>query len=494
MFKKRLPYGIAVILTGITILSGPINFRIIYHYLESSECGLWILMVSMLAYVPAFDFGLNQSVLEQLSARGDNSNRIVLMVIQSKINLLIAQFVVIGLIGVIGLIYLCNLVPQRDLNALVLVSWGFIVISMYVVSVNSLFLSVLLGTGEVLNERLLRAFVILFSGVGTFLSLKNGGKIVGLAQIWLLTNSCLFVFLLTKLGFVKIFPILVIRAIVSKNKIFAKAFRRMHFVMMNIGGILILQSHSMITSCSVGLDNIARVDLIVKIVMTTVMVSVIKVQLEMPFVLGLIKNRNDFVAANIMLTGNRLAILTAISIYSAFLINYDFVMVDIFGLNSAPSITYAVLYGLIMLFEISCYSYVAPMMTRGFNAIGFLSLISGLGIVFTAPKIIGWLGLNGLPITILAWQCITCYAYILLKLVFDFKISFQTIFQQLGKKPAILGVGMVVVWFLKQMFVKVLSKKVSGMSPVIALLTGFMIVAWCFYVEKRIVEKKLCSL
>jgi hypothetical protein len=464
-------YIAAAALTVLTVLIGPINLRILTAFMPPAEAGLWILMISAMGYVSIFDFGLNQGILERLSVRRSRTIKYTINLLRSQAKVLIAQLFIIFLIDMSVFYWIHSAKNQHSQLISILWTWGFISATMLVAAINNCGLSILIGVGRVFEERMLRTLFLLLCSFAVFVSLRNGGNIVSIGAVWLTSSICISVYGIIRIycycGFIQIKKIFKIKKLLTRRDL----SRGVKYLALNLGGLLILQSHSIVISSAVGLQGVLHADIIVKIVMVFITVSTINVQLNMPLAVGYSRARDNEKAAEIIQYANYRSLVLGGVLYAGFLLNYSAIMRYMFGLERFPDMIYAALYGLVLIFEVNCYSLVAPLITKGFGAVGWLSLGSGFSIVLIGPIVVRKVGVFGLPIIIIISQMAWCYIYIITKTGVAFNIDIIKHYLVVGRGFGWISMIAVLIFLIKQLFANFLHVDEAFRDISVAMLT-----------------------
>lgn len=188
--SSRIAYGTlaSLILTATTMLVSVIQLRLFVHDLAPDHAGLWILLMSLGQYVAVMDLGFGPTLSREIAfALGrspdsaDSRSHISSLIasIQRVLTLLALALFVIGL--PIGAFIIWRHEPTAELFE----TWLIFLMGAATNLTGNLGLMALYGFGSVTTERLIRAVSQVLWLIMSFIALKAGFGLRGLAIAWL---------------------------------------------------------------------------------------------------------------------------------------------------------------------------------------------------------------------------------------------------------------------------------------------------------------------
>lgn len=277
-------------LTVITTIVSIVQLRLILDFLTTDVAGMWLLFLSIGAYIAFFDFGISPTLSREIGFILGRRDQSAVNVHEQEVADLLAtcwrMFVALACAAfVFGLILMGVYLWFQPLTAYQTeIQWAWLIFLLGA-STNILggaVFAALYGMGDVATERIIRSVMLLF-GLGlAYLSLYFGYGIIGLAVSWLIQNLVARLFALWVLNanhpWIKN-----ARGCARKDLLFNIAVPSLKWAAMGFGAILILQTDNIIIATMLGTGFIPQYEAVAKMAVALMTLSLLIVNSSTPF-------------------------------------------------------------------------------------------------------------------------------------------------------------------------------------------------------------------
>lgn len=288
--SRKIANGIlgGIMLTLVSIVVAFLQFRFVVQYLPKDTAGIWFLFITFGGYIIFFDLGVGPTVAREISFIVGSNNEdeqkkraqiaaLVATCVRTFYVLATGVFV-IGLIG--GLLFLATVAGTEILSE-VRIAWFVFVLGASLNLLGSASFATLYGLGNVVMERIIRAFTLLF-GLGLSIgALQLGFGLLGLACAWALQGVAARV-----AGWIVLhrsYPHLRTAGQPSMALLRRIAGPSLKWAATALGGILILQTDNVIIAAVIGPAAIPAYEAVARIAITLMTFSMLIVTSSSPF-------------------------------------------------------------------------------------------------------------------------------------------------------------------------------------------------------------------
>ena len=463
-------------LTAITTIVSIVQLRLILQFLPDDVAGMWLLFLSVGAYIAFFDFGISPTLSREISFLLGGKEAVGCMHEQQVADLLttcLRMFAVLACVAfVLGAIlmgtYLWNLAPSEH-KAAIQWAWMIFLAGATINIVGGAIFAALYGLGDVATERIIRS-ISLLCGLGlSYLSLYFGYGIVGLAASWVMQN--LIARLVALWALYANHPWL--RNVEGRakkelySKIIAPSFK---WAVMGFGAILILQTDNIIIASMLGTAFIPQYEAVAKMTVALMTLSLLIVNSSTPFLSKAYAAGQHELVIALLLRNVRLSMF-AMAILVPFIALFGEEIVNIW-LGPGNFVGNYVLWTmLVMVFlEVHHVAMATATMATGRIAFMWAALLAGLLNILISMLLVRHLGLWGVALGTMIAQILTnnWYApYLTLK---HFGVSLSMYL----RKVAFPVIALFLLCLGSDTLIKALLHQ-SGVAFIVALLASCLI-------------------
>lgn len=418
-------------LTFVTIVVAFVQLRLVLEFLPKPIAGVWLLFLSLGAYVAFFDLGISPTLSREISfilgrdaADAESRKRIadLLATCFRTFQIIAALVFVAGLAG--GGVFLSGVAPAASVRA-VWLAWTIFLLGASLNIIGGAAYAALYGLGDVATERSARAFTQLLGLAMSYVALALGFGLIGMALAWVIQNLLARGIALHVLH--KKHPWL--RH--EQGKAVLATFKRLagpslRWAATGLGAILILQTDNVIIAAVLGPNDIPSYEAIAKIAMTLMTLSLYIVTSSSPFVSKAFA-AGDFAAMNGLVLRNVRCSMGAMVFLAAFMAAFGDHVIDLW-LGSGNFVGFAVTWTLLamVLLETHHVSLATATMATGRIAFAWAALGAGLLNITITLVLVHYWGLWGVALGTLIAQLLTNNWYAPYVSLRHFNIAFQT--------------------------------------------------------------------
>ena len=290
-FNKKILHGVISGggLTAITTIVSIVQLRLILEFLPKDIAGIWLLFLSVGAYITFLDLGISPTLSREISfllGAEDTAGRSHEQQVANLLATSLRMFMVLACIAFFfGAILMGAFLwsqPKLEHGTTIQLAWLIFLGGASINILGGAVFSALYGLGDVATERIIRSVTLLF-GLGlSYLSLYFGYGIIGLAASWVIQN------LIARLA--------AMRALYTNHswiknvkgnakrdlfiKIVGPSFK---WAAMGFGAILILQTDNIIIAATLGPVFIPPYEAVAKMTVALMTLSLLIVNSSIPF-------------------------------------------------------------------------------------------------------------------------------------------------------------------------------------------------------------------
>lgn len=431
--RKKILHGVLSGggLTAITTIVSIIQLRLILEFLPTDIAGMWLLFLSVGAYIAFLDFGISPTLSREISFLLGASDGVGKSHEQQVADLLatcLRMFLVLACVAIVfGAIlmevYLWSQ-PQIEHAGTVKWAWLIFLAGASINIIGGAAFAALYGLGDVATERIIRSITLL-CGLGlSYLSLYFGYGIIGLAVSWVLQN--LIARLIAIWALYAYHPWLAHVKGRAKKVLFLKiAGPSFKWAAMGFGAILILQTDNIIIATMLGPAFIPQYEAVAKIAVALMTLSLLIVNSSTPF-LSKAYAAGQHEQVNVMLLKNVRLAMFAMAVLVPFMALFGGEVVDIW-LGPGNFVGNYVLWTMLTMVFLEVHHVALATATMATGRIAFMWIALGAGVlnILLSLLLVQRLGLWGVALGTMIAQMLTnnWYApYLTLK---HFAVSFR---------------------------------------------------------------------
>lgn len=276
-------------LAAITTIVSIVQLRLILEFLPNEIAGMWLLFLSVGAYIAFFDFGISPTLSREISFLQGGNEAIGGASEQQVANLLatsLRMFVVLACAAfVLGATlmgaYLWGFASTEH-KAAIQWAWLIFLIGASINILGGAVFAGLYGLGDVATERIIRS-ISLLCGLGlSYLSLYFGYGIIGLAVSWVMQNLIARLIALRML-YASHSWLRNVKGQAKKELFHRLAVPSLKWAAMGFGAILILQTDNIIIATMLGTSFIPQYEAVAKMTVALMTLSLLIVNSSTPF-------------------------------------------------------------------------------------------------------------------------------------------------------------------------------------------------------------------
>lgn len=394
-----------------------ITLRMLLAFLPDKVAGLWMLYLSIAGYFIIFDLGVSPTLGREISfilgtpnSTPQESARRIANLIRSCMILFVGlgAFLLVASC-VLGLPYLRAVAP-REMWSSAAIAWFILITGGALNLIGEVWLAGLYGSGEISLERASRAIgQVMWLVLSYFALLLNTG-IVGLAVAWLLQGVIIRLYARSRLR--RAFP-----TDWSQIKFDREIVRRIvvpsaKYALMLIGGIVAVQTDSLVIAYVFGTAPIPAYQAIAKLVTAMMTLSMMLVITSSPF-LSKAYAEGDHERVQSLLSHNLRVSLTVMIVLSAFFVGFADRIVNLW-LGPGHFIGFPVVIALtvVMILETHHMSWSTAVVATGALPFVTTSLLAGALNIVWSLVLAHKLGIVGVALGTFAAQVTTNNWYI----------------------------------------------------------------------------------
>ena len=277
-------------LTVITTIVSVVQLRLILDFLTTDVAGMWLLFLSVGAYIAFFDFGISPTLSREIGFLLGRKDSASASVHEQQVADLLAtcwrMFTVLACVAfVFGLVLMGVYLWYQPLKAHqteIQLAWLIFLLGASINIFGGAAFAALYGMGDVATERIIRSGMLLF-GLGlAYLSLYFGYGIIGLAVSWLIQNLVARLIALWVL-YANHPWIRNAKGHARKDLFFNIAAPSFKWAAMGFGAILILQTDNIIIATMLGTGFIPQYEAVAKMAVALMTLSLLIVNSSTPF-------------------------------------------------------------------------------------------------------------------------------------------------------------------------------------------------------------------
>lgn len=414
-FNKKIIHGIVSGggLTAITTFVSVVQLRLILDFLPKELAGMWLLFLSVGAYIAFFDFGISPTLSREvgfLLGRKDSASESVHD--QQVADLLATCWrmfsVLAGFSFVFGLVLMGVYLwyqPLSEYQADISWSWLIFLLGASINILGGAVFAALYGMGDIATERIIRSVTLLF-GLGlSYLSLYFGYGIIGLAVSWVIQN--LLARLIALWFLYANHPwIRNVHGRASKVLFLKIVAPSVKWAVMGFGAILILQTDNIIIATMLGTVSIPQYEAVAKIAIALMTLSLLLVNSSTPFLSRAYAAGQHELVINLLFKNVRISMF-AMAVLVPFMAIFGSDIVEIWLVWNF--IGHPVLWTmLVMVFlEVHHVALASATMATGRIAFMWIALVAGALNVLISLILVRYVGIWGVALGTMIAQMLT---------------------------------------------------------------------------------------
>jgi O-antigen/teichoic acid export membrane protein len=417
-------------LTIVSIFVAFVQLRLVIDFLPRSIAGIWLLFLSLGAYIAFFDLGISPTLSREISfILGGNSEepsnqRQIADLLATCFRVFQVVAAVVFIIGLIaGMAFLWSIVPTDSIKE-ISIAWAVFMLGASINIIGGAAYASLYGLGDVATERISRALSQLL-GLGlSYLSLYLGFGLIGLAASWviqnLLSRAVSAYILYQRHPWLRQEKGQAQRTIVKKI-----AGSSLKWAATGLGAILILQTDNVIIAATLGSSAIPSYEAVAKIAMTLMTLSLYIVTSSSPFLSKAYASGDHNIVNEMLLRNVRLS-MSAIVFLVSFMAAFGEQVINLW-LGPGNFVGFPVLWTLLLMVLLETHHVALATATMATGRIAFVWAAIGAGVlnILLTLVLVRYWGLWGVALGTMIAQILTnnWYApYVALK---HFKIPFR---------------------------------------------------------------------
>ncbi|MEO8330915.1 MAG: hypothetical protein ABI479_00655 [Gallionella sp.] len=417
-------------LTIVSIFVAFVQLRLVIDFLPRSIAGIWLLFLSLGAYIAFFDLGISPTLSREISfILGGNSeepsNRRqiadLLATCLRIFQVVAAAVFIIGLIA--GMAFLWSIAPTDSIRE-ISIAWVVFMVGASINIIGGAAYASLYGLGDVATERISRALTQLF-GLGlSYLSLYLGFGLVGLTTSWVIQN--LLSRVVSAFILYQRHPWLRQEKGQAQRTIVKKIVGpSLKWAATGLGAILILQTDNVIIAATLGPSAIPSYEAVAKIAMTLMTLSLYIVTSSSPFLSKAYASGDNNIVNEMLLRNVRLS-MSAIVFLVSFMAAFGEQVINLW-LGPGNFVGFPVLWTLLLMVLLETHHVALATATMATGRIAFVWAAIGAGVlnILLSLVLVRYWGLWGVALGTMIAQILTNNWYAPYVALRHFKIPFR---------------------------------------------------------------------
>lgn len=415
----------------VTVLVSFLQLRLVLDFLPSHLAGIWLLFVSVGSYIAFFDLGLSPTIAREISFHLGTPNldqcqraQLISTLLATSSHIFRALSILVFIIAILIGGYIIHRFSAADFYSKIVYAWAIFAGGAALNLWASSPFAALYGLGYLATERIIRSLSLLLGLLLTFLFLRSGLGLIGLACAWA-AQGMVSRLIARHILFHKHPELRIVRSKPDYRLAKSILAPSLKWAAMSLGAILILQTDNVVIAAIFGPAAIPNYEAVAKISITTMSVALLIVTAISPHISKAHAENNAPLVIDLLSQSVRLS--TAVAVFLiAFVAVFGDLIIELW-LGKGKFIGFPILWTLLLmtLLEVHHVAMANATIATGHVAFARPALIAGILNLGISIALAAQLGLLGVALGTLIAQILTnnWYApYVTLK---HFELSFK---------------------------------------------------------------------